>query len=88
VTWRYARATALDGQGDAPAAEAFARESVAYAEESDFVNVYGDALLVLATILRRGGRHDEAVPLLQRAVEVFERKEHAVGAARARTLLG
>ena len=87
VMWRYTRATALDGQGDAQGAEAFARESLAYAEESDFVNVYGDALVVLAGILQRSGRHDEAVPLLERAVDLFERKEHVVGAARARALL-
>jgi tetratricopeptide (TPR) repeat protein len=88
VMWRYARAMALDGLGDAKAAEAFARASVAFAEASDFVNVHGDALLVLAALLQRRGGHDEAVPLLRRAAEVFEQKEHAVGAAQARTLLG
>jgi DNA-binding SARP family transcriptional activator len=87
VMWRYARARALDGLGDAKAAEALARASVAFAEASDFVNVHGDALLVLAAVLQRRGAHDEAVPLLRRSAEVFEQKEHAVGAAHARTLL-
>jgi DNA-binding SARP family transcriptional activator/tetratricopeptide (TPR) repeat protein len=87
VMWRYARATALDGLGNAEAAEALARASVAFAEESDFVNVHGDALLVLAGILQRGARHDEAVPLLERAVGLFEQKEHGVGVARARAQL-
>jgi len=87
VMWRYARATALAGLGNAEGAETFARASVAFAEESDFVNVHGDALLVLASILQRGARHDEAVPLLERAVGLFEQKEHGVGAARARAQL-
>jgi hypothetical protein len=44
-------------------------------------------LMGLADVLRRSGRDDEAIPVLQEAAEVSERKGNAVTAAKARAQL-
>ena len=50
--------------------------------------IHANALLVLAEILRlRPGRSEEAVPLVDEAIALFDLKGNVVSAARARALL-
>jgi hypothetical protein len=88
VIWRSARARARAGLGDLETAESLARDAVEFAEQSDFLNVHGDALVALAEILERTGRSDgAAAAALRDAVGLYEEKGNTVSAATARTIL-
>jgi DNA-binding SARP family transcriptional activator len=81
VQWRTARAQILARAGSLDEAEAFAREAVALAEQTDFLVVHADALAALAEVLRLGGRPAEADPVLGDALRLYERKGNVVAAA-------
>jgi tetratricopeptide (TPR) repeat protein len=87
VLWRSARARARAGLGDLEAAESLARDAIAFAERSDFLNVHGDALVTLAEILERTARADGAVEALREAVGLYEEKGNVVSAGNARMIL-
>jgi ATP/maltotriose-dependent transcriptional regulator MalT len=87
ITWRSTRAKILARKGELAAAEAIAREAIAYAERSDFLTAHGDALMDFADVLVVAERGAEAVPCVQTAVELYERKVNVVAAANARALL-
>jgi ATP/maltotriose-dependent transcriptional regulator MalT len=87
VLWRSARARARAGLGDLEAAESLARDAVAFAEHSDFLNVHGDALVTLAEILERTDRADGAAEALRGAVGLYEEKGNVVSAGNARMIL-
>jgi DNA-binding SARP family transcriptional activator len=87
VQWRAARAVVLARLGRVEAAESLAREAVALAARTDFLVVHGDALLALATVLRAARRPGEAIPFLERALALYERKGNLPAAAGARSLL-
>jgi DNA-binding SARP family transcriptional activator/tetratricopeptide (TPR) repeat protein len=87
VLWRSARARARAGLGDLETAESLARDAIAFAERSDFLNVHGDALVTLAEILERTGRADGAAEALHDAVGLYEEKGNVVSAGNARMIL-
>src|SRR6266516_986798 len=87
VIWRSARARARAGLGYLEAGESLARDAVAFAEQSDFLNVHGDALVTLAEILERTGRADRAAEALRDALDLYDEKGNAVSAANARRVL-
>ena len=87
IAWRAVRARSVAGRGDLPAAETLAREALAMTERTDDLNRQARVLVDLADILRRGGREDEAAPLLEGALELLERKGNVVAAADVRGLL-
>ncbi len=87
ILWRTTRALVLAHRGELEAAERLAREAVAFAAESDFVDSHGDALLELAAIMRFSGREQEAAEALREAERLYERKGNLVSAARARARL-
>jgi class 3 adenylate cyclase/tetratricopeptide (TPR) repeat protein len=87
IAWRSVRAKAVARKGDLAQAELLAQEAVALAEETDGLNLHGDALLDLAEVLRGAGRPSDAVAAAARALSLFERKGNLVSAARARTAL-
>ena len=87
VAWRGARARVLALTGRADEAERIAAEAVALAAETVDNSLQGDALLDLGIVLRRTGRDDEASTAWEAAVEIYERKEDVVSAARVRALL-
>jgi tetratricopeptide (TPR) repeat protein len=60
VAWRCARARVLSVRDAHDDAERFAREAVAKAAESDFLEVQADAAMTLAEVLAGAGRRDEA----------------------------
>jgi tetratricopeptide (TPR) repeat protein len=91
MEWRIkstdVRAVALAGCGRAEEAEAVAREAVALAEGTEFVNMHGDAALDLARILLLVGRRDEAAGHAKTALGLYERKGNVVSAGEASRFL-
>jgi predicted ATPase len=85
--WGPVRAKLLARRADAAGAEALARESVAIWAERDNLLWHGYALLDLAEVLRLAGRAQEAVPVVEEAVELFERKGIVPAAEAAQALL-
>ncbi len=86
-SWRGVRAKLEARRGSLEAGEALAREGVALAERTDAVNQHAMALLDLADVLRVAQRPGEAVPVVESALALFERKGNVPDAARARDLL-
>jgi class 3 adenylate cyclase/tetratricopeptide (TPR) repeat protein len=84
VAWRGVRSKAFARKGELEHAELLAREAVALAEQTDGLNLHGDALLDLAEVLRTVGRPAEAVAATERALSLYERKGNLVSAERAR----
>jgi class 3 adenylate cyclase/tetratricopeptide (TPR) repeat protein len=70
-----------------PGAEALARESVGFFQATDFLVFHGRALVDLAEVLLHMDRTDEAIPIFEEALAVFERKRATVLAERARAAL-
>jgi class 3 adenylate cyclase/tetratricopeptide (TPR) repeat protein len=87
ASWGPVRAKLLARRGDAEAAETLARESVAIWGERDWLLMHGYALIDLAAVLRLLGRAQEAVPIVEEALELFERKGIIPAAETARALL-
>jgi class 3 adenylate cyclase/predicted ATPase len=85
--WGPVRAKLLARRGEATAAEALARESVAIWAERDDLLWHGYALMDLAEVLRLAARGNEAVPVVEDAVELFERKGIIPAAEAARAQL-
>jgi class 3 adenylate cyclase/tetratricopeptide (TPR) repeat protein len=83
--WRgtRARVVAVSGRNDVDA-ERLARESVELSFKTDCVNMQADALVDLAETLRLLGRHGETDDILQRAIELYERKGNVVSATAVR----
>jgi tetratricopeptide (TPR) repeat protein len=88
VLWRGVRARALARRGEIREAVALAREAVALAEATDFVNHQADALLDLSEVLEATRHGDEAVVAASGALRLFEMKGNVVAAATTRRRLG
>jgi tetratricopeptide (TPR) repeat protein len=87
VSWRTARGKLLAARGEVTEAVNLAKEVVELALETDALAEQGAALLHLAEILVLAEQHDAARATARHALDVYERKEQLVGAARAQTLL-
>lgn len=81
-----ARARVLARQGH-PDAEAVAREAVALADTTDFLDLRGDSRVALADVLHRAGHEDGAAEALAEALRLYELKGNVVSADRVRALL-
>jgi tetratricopeptide (TPR) repeat protein len=88
ILWRTARAKAFARQGRIAEAERLAREAVTLAEGTDDINMHGDALMALAEVVRVGKRPSEAVPVVEQALNLYERKGNLVSAGKGRSFLG
>jgi class 3 adenylate cyclase len=86
MLWRQVRAKVLARRG-AREAESLARAAVAIGEETDMLNMQGDALLDLSEVLLLARKPEEAVAVLEEAVERYERKGNLVSTRRTRTRL-
>ena len=84
VRWRRVRARVLARRAEIPAAEALAREALAIAEATDFVNDRADALIDLSHVLEASRRCDEAVSAASGALDLYELKGNMVAAAATR----
>ena len=87
ILWRTVRARVLAHNGDLEAAEALAREAVAFAAESDFLDSHGDALTDLAEVLVSSERRGEAATALEQAVRLYDLKGNTISVARTRARL-
>lgn len=87
MAWRGVRAKILARRGDYREAERLARKGAAFADETDLLNMSGDAHLDLAVVLAATGRTEEATEELGRALGLYERKGNLVSARRARSVL-
>jgi tetratricopeptide (TPR) repeat protein len=87
IVWRGVRARIVTMLGRIELAESLAREAVALAAATDFVNFHADALMDLAEVLETGGRAAEAIVARQEALALYERKGNLVAAAQTRALL-
>jgi class 3 adenylate cyclase len=81
------RARLALADGDAEAAERWARSAVHYAFVTDFPQTQGQAKLVLADVLKALGRGAEATAEARAALDLFTAKGDRPGAEQARTLL-
>ena len=88
ILWRRVRARVLARRGEMEEAEALAREAVAMAEATDFVNDRADALIDLSHVLEASRRCDEAVAAASEALHLYELKGNVVAAATTRQRLG
>ena len=88
VIWRGVKAKILAREGHCAQAEALAREAIALAEPTDLLSHRGDAMLDLAEVLGTCGHTDESQRAVQTGLSLYEQKDNAIGAARARSLLG
>ncbi|WFU06793.1 adenylate/guanylate cyclase domain-containing protein (plasmid) [Rhizobium sp. CB3171] len=88
VRWRRVSARVLARRADIHAAEALAREALAIAESTDFVNDHADALVDLSHVLETSGRRDDAVAAASEARRLYELKGNVVAAAATRLRLG
>jgi DNA-binding SARP family transcriptional activator len=86
VYWLAARAKVLARRGKAEEAETLARKALGLAEETDFLNMRGHALMDLTEVLRRCGRAAEALEAAGAALALYEQKGNAVAARGAREL--
>lgn len=86
ILWRRVRARVLARRAEIQEAKALAREAVAIAEKTDFVNYRADALLDLSQVLE-ASRGDGAVAAASRALHLYELKGNAVAAAATRLRL-
>jgi Flp pilus assembly protein TadD len=81
---RWVRALLLARRGQVEEAERLAREAVAIIEPTDYVDIRGDALSALASVLDTAGRRDDAVLEWRRALECYERKGNIVRTTQVR----
>jgi class 3 adenylate cyclase/tetratricopeptide (TPR) repeat protein len=87
VTWRLTRARLTARRGQAHDADRISGEAMALAAATDSPTLLADALLCRAEVATTVDIAVDAAGALTDAVEQYERKGHAVGAARARSAL-
>jgi len=88
ILWRSIRARVLSRRAQMQKAEALARQAVALAQGTDFINYKADALLDLAHVLKASQRIEEAVASASEALHFYELKGNTVSASTTRLWLG
>jgi tetratricopeptide (TPR) repeat protein len=87
ILWRAVRARILAARGRLEEAERLARQSVALAEGTDFVNHKGDALVDFAIVLRQAGHLEQARAALAEGLRLYKQKGNMVAAGNAQVRL-
>ncbi len=85
--WRQVAALVHASRGEHVIAERLAREATAIIENTDALNLQGDALCDLAEVLAAAGRTGEAADALEQALERYERKKNLAMVAQVRPRL-
>jgi class 3 adenylate cyclase/tetratricopeptide (TPR) repeat protein len=85
--WRSTRANALARRGETDEALRLSAEAVEWSRRSDGLPLLGDCLLARGEVLRMLGRDEEARPVLEQALAVYERKGIVPSIERTRTAL-
>jgi predicted ATPase/class 3 adenylate cyclase len=88
AVWRGTRALILARTGELQQAERLARDALEFTEETDSLNLAGDALLVLAEVLATSGRIAEAAAYASAAVHRYREKGNKVSSRRAEQFAG
>jgi class 3 adenylate cyclase/tetratricopeptide (TPR) repeat protein len=83
ISSRIAESIARNGDEPPDEVEAIAHEALALVEETDMLDLHGDALIALAGLDRKAGRNDQARVRTAKAIELYERKGDTVSAGRA-----
>ena len=86
VSWRTVAAKILARRRRFENAKATAQEAILVSQRSDGLNRTAKAYRDLGEVLLLAGREEEASAAFDRAVDLFERKENDVGAARTRAM--
>ena len=87
ILWRRVRAKVLAGRDELAAAERLARDAVAVAGETDYVDCRADALMDLAEVLMVAGSGDEASRMGDLALGLYGAKANVAGAQQAEARL-
>jgi tetratricopeptide (TPR) repeat protein len=87
VGWRRVRAKLMARRGDLAQAERLAREAVATAERTDYLELTADAHADLAEVLQIAGKPEESAYALNEAIRLYEQKENVVAAKRTHSRL-
>jgi class 3 adenylate cyclase/tetratricopeptide (TPR) repeat protein len=87
ILWRSARAKAIASQGRLDEGKQLAREAIALTQDTDNIDLRGDALIALAEVLRLADRPEEAATVGEQALRLYEQKGNVVSAGKARALL-
>ena len=82
--WRGVRATVLARRGGLAEAERLARQAVALAERTDFVNHQAEAHAVLGGVLGKRGRYEGSQAALAEALKLYEQKGNLMAAMEVR----
>jgi class 3 adenylate cyclase/tetratricopeptide (TPR) repeat protein/DNA-binding winged helix-turn-helix (wHTH) protein len=83
ILWRGVRARTLAGRGRLEEAEEVARQAVALAERTDFINHRGDALVDFAIVMKQAGHLEEARAALTEGLGLYTEKGNTVAAGKA-----
>ena len=81
IRWRCVRAKLLALRGDVDSGEDFAREAMALAARTDFLDLRAQAAAALGEVLRLAGRLEESVAAVQEAIRLHEQKGNIAAAA-------
>jgi predicted ATPase len=81
IRWRRARARVLARRAEFQSAEVLAREALAIAEKTDFINDRADTLIDLSHVLEAAHKREEAVAAASEAMHLYELKGNLVAAA-------
>ena len=87
VKWRLARVEVLLATDQLAEAEQLAREAIAEAEPSDTIILLADSLAALGSVMRAARAPAEAIPPINRAIELYEAKGDVVSAGRQHAAL-
>jgi class 3 adenylate cyclase/tetratricopeptide (TPR) repeat protein len=87
ILWRTTDAKVLARQGAFDEAEAVARDALRLVVPTDATATHADTLLGLAEVLRLAGRRNEALPLVEEALDLYEQKGVLPSVERTRALL-
>jgi class 3 adenylate cyclase/tetratricopeptide (TPR) repeat protein len=87
VKWRLARVEVLLATDQLAEAERLAREAIAEAEPSDTIILLADSLAALGSVMRAARAPAEAIPPINRAIELYEAKGDVVSAGRQHAAL-
>jgi ATP/maltotriose-dependent transcriptional regulator MalT len=87
VPYLLATARIAATAGRVAEAEERLRDALAVVEDTDLLDLHGDALLDLADVLRADGREEEARESAEAALDLYARKGNEVATERARALL-
>lgn len=86
VAWRRVQAKLVAQRGDFAQADRLAREAIALAARSDYLDLHARAIEDLVEVLRLAGRSREALDELGPAIGLHDQKGNVVAAARTRAL--